>query len=99
VPREECIIHVDDLIVEVPGKVPPLSTAITLEEWENEVKLLEEQKLVHILLNIIPILNLFINIKIIINFDNFFFFNNLFNCYSMILILYIYIYIYIYKYE
>jgi len=44
-PREECIIQSDDLIVEVPGKIPPLSEAITLAEWENEVKLLEEQKL------------------------------------------------------
>jgi len=46
-PRENCVIDTDDLMVEIPGDIPPLSNAITLAEWENEVRLLEEQKLVN----------------------------------------------------
>ncbi|ORX51461.1 hypothetical protein BCR36DRAFT_404131 [Piromyces finnis] len=44
-PREECVIERDNLVIEVPGEIPPLSNAITLAEWENEVRLLEEQEL------------------------------------------------------
>jgi len=44
-PREQCVIVLDNVVVEVAGVIHPLSTAITLVEWEEEVRLLEEQKL------------------------------------------------------